>query len=140
MEKIKNFNKFINKETLNENTFEIDDKMLMEMATIGYIGKFKIIVWSNEGGNIPHFHIVDISTLGQSFHTCVKIESPEYFHHEEKTDTLNSKQRKSLVDFLNKPFDEDTSNWEYLIMTWNINCSGKRLSKKMSIPDYTKLK
>jgi hypothetical protein len=87
-----------------------------------------------------HFHIVDKSTSGSSFHTCVKIELPEYFHHEGKTDTLNSRQRKALVDFLEKPFDEDTSNWEYLIMTWNINGSGKRLSKKMPIPDYTKLK
>ena len=78
--------------------------------------------------------------LSRSFHTCVKIEVPEYFHHEGKTDTLNSSQRKALVDFLKKPFDEDTSNWEYLIMTWNINGSGKRLSKKMPIPDYTKLK
>ncbi len=139
MEKIKNFNEFVNDGTLSEKTFEINDEMLMEMATIGYVGKFKIIVWSNEGGNIPHFHIVDTSTLGRSFHTCVKIEVPEYFHHEGKTGTLNSSQRKALVDFLKKPFDEDTSNWEYLIMTWNINGSGKRLSKKMPIPDYTKL-
>ena len=62
MKKIKNFSEFVNDGTLSEKTFEINDEMLMEMATIGYVGKFKIIVWSNEGGNIPHFHIVDTST------------------------------------------------------------------------------
>ena len=41
MEKIKNFNEFINKETLNENTFEIDDNMLYEMASVGYFTTFK---------------------------------------------------------------------------------------------------
>ena len=142
MKNIKNFNEFVNSKTLNEKTPTKEwDDMLLEMAQIGNINKTLVIyVRSNDPGNIPHFHIVDKTTLGDKFHTCIKIEISEYFHHEGKTDTLNSKQRKSLVDFLNKPFDEDTSNWEYLIMTWNINCSGKRLSKKMSIPDYTKLK
>ena len=128
--------------TLREHiVFSLNDehKILTEMSQVGTFNKYTILVWTNDLGNIPHFHIVDTSTLGRSFHSCVKIELPEYFHHEGKTDTLNSRQRKALVDFLEKPFDEDTSNWEYLIMTWNINGSGKRLSKKMPIPDYTNI-
>ena len=150
MEKIKNFNEFINKETLNENTFEIDDNMLYEMASVGYFTtfkkngkqespKFKVFVCGDEG-EIPHMHIWDDETNGKKMHTCVCLNKIEYFHHTGKEGVLNSKQRKSLVDFLNKPFDEDTSNWEYLIMTWNANNSNKKLSKKMPMPDYTNIK
>ena len=142
MEKIKNFNEFVNGGRLNENTSmeESHDKMLLEMAQIGTFNKYTIIVWTNDSGNIPHFHIVDSSTRGEEFHTCIKIEKPEYFHHTGKEGVLNSKQRKSLVDFLKNTFDEDTSNWEYLIMTWNANNSNKKLSKKMPMPDYTNIK
>ena len=141
MEKIKNFNEFVNNKTLNEKTPTKEwDNMLLEMAQIGTFNKYTIIVWTNDSGNIPHFHIVDSSTRGEEFHTCIKIEKPEYFHHSGKEGVLNSKQRKSLVDFLKNTFDEDTSNWEYLIMTWNANNSNKKLSKKMPMPDYTNIK
>ena len=83
MKKIKNFNEFVNGGRLNENTSmeESHDKMLLEMAQIGTFNKYTIIVWTNDSGNIPHFHIVDSSTRGEEFHTCIKIEKPEYFHH-----------------------------------------------------------
>ena len=117
MKKIKNFNEFVNGGRLNENTSmeESHDKMLLEMAQIGTFNKYTIIVWTNDSGNIPHFHTG-------------------------KEGVLNSKKRKSLVDFLKNTFDEDTSNWEYLIMTWNANNSNKKLSKKMPMPDYTNIK
>ena len=120
--------------------FELNEKFLFEMAQIGDLdNKLIIYVRSNEGGNIPHFHIVDKQTLGSKFHTCVKIENATYFHHTGKEDVLNSKQRKRLVEFLSKDFDEDTTNWEYLIMTWNANNSSTKLSKRMQMPDYTNL-
>lgn len=120
--------------------FELNERFLFEMAQIGDLdNKLIIYVRSNEGGNIPHFHIVDKQTLGSKFHTCVKIENATYFHHTGKEDVLNSKQRKRLVEFLSKDFDEDTTNWEYLIMTWNANNSSTKLSKRMQIPDYTNL-
>ena len=141
MEKIKNFNEFVNVGTLNEKTsMEESYDMLYEMAQIGTFNKYTIIVCTNDSGNIPHFHIIDSSTRGEEFHTCIKIEKPEYFHHSGKEGVLNSKQRKSLVDFLKNSFDEDTSNWEYLIMTWNANNSNMKLSKKMPMPDYTNMK
>lgn len=120
--------------------FELNERFLFEMAQIGDLdNKLIIYVRSNEGGNIPHFHIVDKQTLGSKFHTCVKIENATYFHHTGKEDVLNSKQRKRLVEFLSKDFDEDTTNWEYLIMTWNANNSSTKLSKRMQMPDYTNL-
>jgi hypothetical protein len=119
---------------------KVGDDILLEMAQIGTFNKYTIIVWTNDSVNIPHFHIVDSSTRGEEFHTCIKIEKAEYFHHSGKEGVLNSKQRKSLVDFLKKHFDEDTSNWEYLIMTWNANNSNMKLSKKIQMPDYTNIK
>ena len=79
---------------------ELTDKMLMEMASIGDLdNKLTIIIRMNDPGNIPHFHIVDKQTLGNKFHTCIKIETAEYFHHTGKEDVLNSKQRKLLVNY-----------------------------------------
>ena len=80
---ITNFN--IIDDTLN------NERMLTEMAAIGNINsKLCIYVRMNDPGKIPHFHIVDQSTLGLVFHTCVKIKVAEYFHHTGKEDVLNS--------------------------------------------------
>ena len=142
MEKIKNFNEFVNGGRLNENTSmeESHDKMLLEMATIGNMDNtLCIIIRMNDAGNIPHFHIMDRSTLGSKFHTCIKIETPEYFHHTGKEDILNSKQRKSLVEFLKSSHRKGTK-WEMLVDLWNINNSTMIVDDNIDMPDYTKLK
>lgn len=140
MGKIKNFNEFVNSETLNENTFEIEDKMLLEMASIGNIDNtLCVVIRMNDAGNIPHFHIMDKSTLGKKFHTCVKIETPEYFHHTGKVDVLNSKQRKSLVEFL-KSSHRNGTKWEMLIDLWNINNSTIKVDDNIDMPDYTNIR
>ena len=142
MEKIKNFNEFVNGGRLNENTSmeESHDKMLLEMATIGNMDNtLCIIIRMNDAGNIPHFHIIDRSTLGSKFHTCIKIETPEYFHHTGKEDILNSKQRKSLVEFLKSSHRKGTK-WEMLVDLWNINNSTIIVDDNIDMPDYTKLK
>ena len=142
MEKNKNFNEFVNGGRLNENTSmeESHDKMLLEMATIGNMDNtLCIIIRMNDAGNIPHFHIMDRSTLGSKFHTCIKIETPEYFHHTGKEDILNSKQRKSLVEFLKSSHRKGTK-WEMLVDLWNINNSTMIVDDNIDMPDYTKLK
>jgi hypothetical protein len=140
MEKNKNFNEFVNSETLNENTFEIEDKMLMEMASIGNIDNtLCVVIRMNDAGNIPHFHIMDKSTLGKKFHTCVKIETPEYFHHPGKVDVLNIKQRKSLVEFL-KSSHRNGTKWEMLVDLWNINNSTIKVDDNIDMPDYTNIR
>ena len=140
MGKIKNFNEFVNSETLNENTFEIEDKMLLEMASIGNIDNtLCVVIRMNDAGNIPHFHIMDKSTLGKKFHTCVKIETPEYFHHTGKVDVLNSKQRKSLVEFL-KSSHRNGTKWEMLVDLWNINNSTIKVDDNIDMPDYTNIR
>lgn len=118
-----------------------DERMLMEMASIGDIdSKLTIIIRMNDPGNIPHFHIVDKTTLGSKFHTCIKIETAEYFHHTGKEDTLNSKQRKLLVNYLSSSIKNGLSAWEYLVMTWNFNNSNMNIDEDLPMPDYTKLK
>lgn len=141
MEKIKNFNEFVNSKTLNEKTPTKEwDNMLLEMAQIGTFNKYTIIVWTNDSGNIPHFHIVDSSTRGEEFHTCIKIEKPEYFHHTGKEDVLNSKERKQLLDFLNYSNELGVSNWRYLLLSWNTNNSTKKVNMNIQMPDYTNIK
>lgn len=143
MEKIKNFNEFINKETLNENTFEIDDNMLMEMATIGYIGKFKVFVCGDEG-EIPHMHIWDDETNGKKMHTCVCLNKIEYFHHTGKEGVLTPKQKKFLVDFLKDECKKNKrykTNWEYALSMWNDNNTNKtQVDETSEVLDYTQLK
>jgi hypothetical protein len=142
MEKIKNFNEFVNSKTLNEKTPKQEwDDMLLEMAQIGNINKTLVIyVRSIDPGNIPHFHIVDKTTLGDKFHTCIKIETSEYFHNTGKVDVLNSKERKQLLDFLNNSNELGVSNWKYLLLSWNTNNSTKKVNINIQIPDYTNIR
>lgn len=131
----------INLDTYLELPIDQEERYLMEMANIGSIdNKLVAIIRMNDPGNIPHFHIVDKATLGRDFHTCIKIETPEYFHHEGKEDILNSKQRKNLNDFLKNKNELGVTNWKYLVTTWNINNSSKNVDKDITQPDYTKLK
>lgn len=117
--------------------------ILNDMAKVGNYDDFEIIVFSNEGGNIPHFHIRDVNTNGSNFHTCVRLDKPEYFHHTGKEDILNSKQKKELVRFLEsnskvKRFSTFT-NWEVLLTLWNMNNSTVELDEDMSMPNYLDL-
>lgn len=125
-------------ETINF-SLEKDNNMLLEMAQIGTFGKYTIIVWTNDPGNIPHFHVIDSATRGNSFNTCIKIESAEYFHHEGKEDTLNTKERKELLKFLNSKDKWGEQNWVVLLKEWERNNSKTSIDINLPIPDYTKL-
>lgn len=120
-------------------SLEKDNNMLLEMAQIGTFGKYTIIVWTNDPGNVPHFHVVDSATRGNSFNTCIKIESAEYFHHEGKEDTLNTKERKELLKFLNSKDKWGEQNWVVLLKEWERNNSKTSIDINLPIPDYTKL-
>jgi hypothetical protein len=141
MEKIKNFNEFVNDEILIEKTPKKEwDDMLLEMAQIGTFNKYTIIVWTNDSGNIPHFHIVDSSTRGKKFHTCIKIEKAEYFHHSGKEDVLNQKERKELMKFLNSNDKWGEQIWVVLLKEWERNNSNISIDINQTIPDYTNIK
>lgn len=117
-----------------------NDSVINEMSQVGTFSKYTIIVWTNDSGNIPHFHIVDSSTRGEKFHTCLKIESPEYFHHSGKEDVLNNKERKELLKFLNSKDKWGEQNWIVLLKEWERNNSNSSIDINQVIPDYLKLK
>jgi hypothetical protein len=115
------------------------------MARVGYAAGLEIYVNTNDAGSIPHFHIRDKDDWDK-FHSCIKILSAEYFAHEGKEDTLNSKQRKKLQEFLSSPADIDIkgatipNNWKYICILWNSNNSSTRIPKDAKMPDYRQLR
>lgn len=120
-----------------------NEKLLLEMAQVGPLdNKLIIYIRSNDGGSIPHFHIVDKQTLGKDFHTCVEIKTNKYFHHTGKEDILNSKQRKNLNDFFkqkHKSAKLNLTNWEYCLILWNDNNSNMNVPEDLEQPDYTEI-
>lgn len=114
------------------------NKPLFEMARVGFFDEYEIYVHTDDPGLIPHFHIWDAETKGDKYHTCIRIDKAEYFHHTGKEDILNSKDRKDLVKFLsskpkNKRFN---SYWELLVDMWNINNSSIYIDEDQEMPDY----
>lgn len=131
---IHKFKEFINE--IQESNYN-ENLELNEMARVGYLNnKLEIYVNTNDGGNIPHFHIRDISTKGNVFHTCVQIEHNIYFHHTGKENILNSKERKLLNDFLKSNDKYGELNWKVLIKEWNRNNSNIEVDINTPQPDY----
>ena len=123
---------------MNEN--HLQSKMLLEMAKVRPLNdELVIYIWTNDGGNIPHFHIVDKATMGNEFHTCIKIMSAEYFHHTGKEDVLNSKQKKTLMKFFTMSDKWGDNYWDIVLQEWNRNSSKIEVDRNLSTPDYTKL-
>ena len=119
-----------------------DKEALYEMALIGPMSNIlEVFVNTNDGGYIPHFHIWDSSTRGSEFHTCIRYDCPEYFHHSGKEDTLNSREKKSLDAFFKEPSRNKrfSTNWEYALSMWNDNNSSMNIPEDLKQPDYTRL-
>ena len=132
------------KETLN---FINRIVKLEEMAVrVGVVekGNYLIYVNTDDSGNLPHFHCVDASTRGNEFHTCIRIDTAEYFIHEGKENKItNIRERKALDKFLREPFSKpkfNGTNWEYIVMIWNMNNSNADVDEDLEQPDYTLLK
>jgi hypothetical protein len=120
-----------------------EEQLITEMARVGYLKDYEIIVWTNDGGNIPHFHIIDRETRGEKFHTCIQYKVPEYFHHTGKEDILNNREIKELINFFNKQCDSkkfNVTNWELAVFLWNKNNSTQNLDEENTpMPDYLHL-
>lgn len=126
---ITNMNKYIN----------LRESMLNEMSRVGFIqDRFDVYVHTDDPGKLPHFHIWDKETKGKNFHTCIRIDCAEYFHHTGKTDTLNTKMRKELMNFLLSPAKSNryNTNWELLVDLWNLNNSDVEIDPSTPIPNY----
>ncbi len=115
----------------------------LEMARVGILEcNLDIFIRTDDPGKLPHFHIVDRNNLDKRDNEgCIRIDKAEYFSHGNKTMTLNSKQRKELIKFLNeKPKNGLTdTNWRYIVALWNDNNSDVILPIDLEMPDYTQL-
>ena len=129
-------------ENLNFEIIEYaESRLLGEMSRIGYLDSYEIYIRTDDAGKIPHMHIWDRNTKGQKFHTCVRLDKAEYFHHTGKEDELNSAERKKLVEFLKSKHPKfKMTNWKYLLIQWNENNSDVYIDEDSKMPDYRKLR
>lgn len=127
-------NLFENLQLYDDNTM----KNYTEMARVGITDDdYEVYVNTNDSGKIPHFHYRKAKNWNE-FHTCIQIQAPNYFHHGNKQDILNSKQKKELIDFLkakprNKRYE---THWEYLVSMWNDNNSDIIIDEEILMPNY----
>lgn len=94
---------------------------------------------------IPHFHYRK-KEKGKicEFHTCIRFDCPEYYHHIGNEDVLDDKQKENLIKFLNDQCKIKKSNWtnfEELIMSWNHqNGYSVCVREEIPMPNYMELK
>lgn len=93
--------------------------------------------------DVPHFHYRK-KEKGKimEFHTCIRFDKAEYYHHTRKEDILSDTQKENLMKFFqrfsgNKRYQD---NWSYMLSSWNHqNCYKMVVDENLTIPDYTKL-
>lgn len=120
---------------------------LNEMARVGFMGNFDVIVNTDDMGYIPHVHVVDKATRGGQFDTCIRLDTNAYFLHGGHKDTLNSKQRKMFNDFMHQPSRNVhyRNNYEQAVNLWNDNNSDSYIQIEedsygnIIIPDYREI-
>lgn len=120
-----------------------NDKLLIEMAEIGRIDGYRIMIYGCEG-HIPHFHV---ENKEKEIFSCVKILESSYFIHNKYTDTLDNKTVKKLVQFLNEPHKffgkHGYNNWQIICVYWNDNNPDFQIKENienLKMPDYSKLR
>lgn len=113
-------------------------EQLIEMARVGKYDVYDVYVHSDDKGKIPHFHVWDDNMRGQKFHTCIRIDKPEYFHHTGKEDVLTNKEIKNLIKFLQSKPKHGLygTYWQSLVYMWNMNNSDVEIDDNQSMPDY----
>lgn len=94
--------------------------------------------------DVPHFHYRKKEKgRKMSFHTCIRLDKAEYYHHTWNEDVLNDNQKENLIKFLSsKPkYDDFNTNWELLKFSWNHqNKYQMFLEKELEMPNYNNLK
>lgn len=113
---------------------------LEEMALLGNFDDYEVMVYEGEG-TIPHFHFRNLQNGKQG---CIKLLTNEYFFHGQYTDTLNSKERKLLVNFLKsepkkqyqKIFAEGLTNFDVLCLLWDMNNDDEISLNDVKMPNY----
>lgn len=124
------YNEFI--EETNQRILERKRMHLDEMARIGKMNTFDIVVYTDDMGYIPHVHIIDSATRGEEFDTCVRLETNQYFLHGRHQDMFNTRQCKEFNEFMKQPHRNIhyRNNYEYAVNLWNDNNSNSYVQLK----------
>lgn len=119
------------------------EPILEYYARVGFFGKngeLEIYIRTDDAGFIPHFHIRDAATQGERLNTCIQISTNKYFLHGGYSDTLNTKQRKALAEFMESSCDEHfENNYEKVVYEWNSNNSSMNVVYNGTIPNYREI-
>ena len=110
------------------------------MARIGFVGNLELYINTDDVCPLPHFHICDKDTKGKVFNTAICLDDVVYLDHSGKTDWLDVKQKKRLINFFqSKKEPLDITNWQYILILWNTNNEYVKIDLDAPMPDYTKL-
>lgn len=119
------------------------EPILEYYARVGFFGKngeLETYIRTDDAGFIPHFHIRDAATQGERLNTCIQISTNKYFLHGGYSDTLNTKQRKALAEFMESSCDEHfENNYEKVVYEWNSNNSSMNVVYNGTIPNYREI-
>ena len=118
------------------------------MARIGFTNDgYEVLIITDDYklSDVPHFHYrKKEKNKKMEFHTCIRFDKAEYYHHIGDEDVLNNEQIKNLIEFLsskhksNKRFRD---NWEYALSSWNDQNDYKfEINEDLKIPNYMNLK
>lgn len=121
----------------------LNSNELEEIARVGYtkLG-YEVYIVTDDNADKPHFHYRK-EKENYKFHSCIRLDSAEYFCHTGNEKKLNAKQIRDLVNFLNnKPEKaiEFSTNWHFALILWNCNNYNLEIDKNLVMPDYGKLK
>lgn len=118
----------------------ISEDNIGSISLSGNKGAGDIAVYSKEG-KYPHCHIR--FSKSNEHDCCIVLNSPNYFKHQGKDNTLNNKQMKAFVKWCKeqaqKYSDNEniSTNWDVMCYIWNKNNPDNKLDlSKISIPDY----
>lgn len=105
---------------------------------VNQFGQMDIRVHYDENAPVPHLHIDD----GYGFHTCLRIDRPEYFVEDGAQPALLSEsQKEALMDFF-ELLDYAHTGWWYFLRDYNADHqtpANYHLPLDLPIPDYRKL-
>ena len=118
----------------------LNEQLLLEMAEIGRIDGYKIMVYGCEGP-IPHFHV---EHKEKEISSCVRIDKAEYFSHGVYKDKLGKDIKKRLIEFMNAPHKffgkSGFTNWQIICVYWNDSNVDYTIDlETLKMPDYSKL-
>ncbi len=111
-----------------------------EIAKVGSFNNIEINIWTNDPGVIPCFRFKDLSNNNEG---CIQLPQADYFVYDKYNAVLNPSQKIELLNFLKSDFDKSSrfvgTNWDYLILMWNMNNPTRQMDEDIKMPDYLKL-